>query len=208
MTKTQGLKIYVLTGLIIFTLLLIIVYIMLPGGKPVTFIKTDQIYDIIEDGDIICRLGDRLWSAMFKDFSIEDKRFSHIGIIQIVNDQVNVIHAEGTTKPEKDFVKAEPLADFLKVARSIGIYRLDNIKKNKISDLAMEYINVPFDWQFDMSDESKLYCTELLYVVLKRLMPDLELRTIFVKEIKKDIIPIDSISNSEYFSEILFISNL
>ena len=178
----------------------------MPRGKPVELINFDKIFENIEDGDIICRLGDRLWSQVFKDISEEDKRFSHIGIIRITDDQINVIHAEGTTKPDKDFVKEEPLTDFLKIARAIGIYRINDIDTaDKISDSAMEYIGIPFDWQFDMNDNSKLYCTELLYVILKNLDPDIELKTVFVKEMGKDIIPIDSISKSEHFSEILFV---
>jgi len=206
MIRTHNRKYFVLTGIIIFTILILIIFIfiIMPRGKPVVLIKEDVFYGILKNGDIICRLGDRLWSQIFKDFSADDKRFSHIGIIRINNERITVIHAEGTTKPGKDFVKEESLYDFLKVARAIGIYRIMDLDGNKISGLAMEYINVPFDWKFDMGDTSELYCTELLYIILKRLMPAFEFNTTYIKELGKDIIPIDSISNSEYFSEIYF----
>ena len=207
MIRTHNRKYFVLTGIIIFTILILIIFIfiIMPRGKPVVLIKEDVFYGILKNGDIICRLGDRLWSQIFKDFSADDKRFSHIGIIRINNERITVIHAEGTTKPGKDFVKEESLYDFLKVARAIGIYRIMDLDGNKISGLAMEYINVPFDWKFDMGDTSELYCTELLYIILKRLKPAFEFNTTYIKELGKDIIPIDSISNSEYFSEIYFI---
>ena len=179
----------------------------MPRSKPIVLIKKDAFHGLLKDGDIICRLGDRFWSQIFKDFSIDDKRFSHIGIIRINNNRITVIHAEGTTKPGKDFVKEELLDDFLKVAITIGIYRMIDLDENKISSTAMEYIGVPFDWKFDMGDASELYCTELLYIVLKRLKPTFEFNTAYIKELGKDIIPIDSISNSEHFSEILFIKN-
>jgi len=207
MIKTHNRKYFVLTGIIIFILLIFIifVYIIMPRGIPIVLIKEDTFYGILKDGDIICRLGNRLWSQIFKDFSIDDKRFSHIGIIRIYNDRITVIHAEGTARPGKDFVKEEPLEDFLKVARAIGIYRIMNLDGNKISNMAMEYIGVPFDWKFDIGDASEIYCTELLYIILKRLMPEFKFNTTYVKELKKDIIPIDSITNSEYFSEVFFI---
>jgi hypothetical protein len=179
----------------------------MPKGKPIVLIKEDAFYGILNDGDIICRLGDRLWSQVFKDFSIDDKRFSHIGIIRINNNRITVIHAEGTTKPGKDFVKEELLEDFLEVAIAIGVYRIIDFDRNRISGIAMEYIGVPFDWKFDMSDASELYCTELLYNILKRLMPTFELTTTYIKELEKDVIPIDSISNSDIFSEIYFLKN-
>ena len=55
-----------------------------------------------------------------------------------------------------------------------------------------------------MADESEIYCTELLYLILKRLMPEIELKTIYIKELGKRIVPLEAISNSEYFSEIYF----
>jgi len=203
MIKTHYLKYFVLTGIIISSLL-IFTFIIMPEDKPIVKIKKDAFSGLLNDGDIICRLGDRFWSQIFKDLSIDDKRFSHIGIIRINNDQITVIHAEGTTKPGKDFVKEELLDDFLNAAIAIGIYRIPDFDGSKISNIAMEYTGVPFDWKFDKDDASELYCTELLYNVLKRLMPSFEFNTAYVKELGRDIIPVDSISNSDFFSEIYF----
>jgi hypothetical protein len=201
-------KKYLLTGVIIFmvTLVSVLVYVFTPRGKPVEIGDTDELFSVVREGDIICRLGDRLWSELFKDISITDKRYSHMGIIRINGDDggIYVIHSEGTTEPGKDYVKEEPLGSFIKIARSVGIYRTNDADGGEISNLAAEYLGLPFDWQFDTQDESKLYCTELLYVVLKRLKPELELPVVFVKEAGKDIIPLDAVSNSQYFSEIYY----
>jgi len=206
MTKIHK-KYYVLIGIIIFTICItsIFVFILMPRGKSAELKEQNLLFENVKNGDIICRLGDRLWSQYFKDISIEDKRYSHMGIIRINNNQITVIHAEGTTKAGKDFVKEESLNDFIKIARAIGVYRINDIDDgNKIATLALEYLNLPFDWQFDMQDNSKIYCTELLYVILKRALPTIELKTIYIKELGKDIIPLDAISNSNYFSEIYY----
>jgi len=93
MIKTLNRKHCVLIGISIFSILIILVtvYILMPRGKPITKINTEPVFEVVKDGDIICRLGDRFWSHVFKDFSIEDKRFSHIGIIRILNDHITVI---------------------------------------------------------------------------------------------------------------------
>jgi len=182
-----------------------LVYITLPRGKPVVPEQYDRLFEIVKDGDVICRLGEMIWSQFFKDISLTDKRFSHTGIIRVKDGKITVIHAEGTTEPGKDYVKEEPLSDFLKIARAIGIYRIKNTDASQISNIAYEYIGVPFDWQFDMHNNSELYCTELLYAVLKRAVLELKLGTIYFKE-EKEIIPVDAISNSEYFSEVYFVS--
>ena len=193
-----------LSGVVIFILSIVLafVYILVPRGKPVEILETDVLFSVIKDGDIICRLGDRLWSQFFKDFSVTDKRYSHMGIVRINDDAVTVINAEGNTGHGRDFVSEITIEEFLRIARAVGIYRINDIDGKIISDLAVEYLDVPFDWQFDMTDESKLYCTELLYVILKRIMPELELKTTYVKELETNVITLDAISNSQYFSEV------
>ena len=185
----------------------VIVYILAPRGKPVIVQENKFPFETVEDGDIICRLGDRFWSKIFRDISVTDKRFSHMGIVRIRNDVITVIHAEGDTGHGRDFVNEIAFDDFVKIARAIGIYRINDIDGSQVSNLAMEYIGIPFDWQFDMEDNTKLYCTELLYVILKRIDPAFELGTTFCKELGKDIITLDSISNSGNFTEMCFFSS-
>jgi uncharacterized protein YycO len=166
------------------------------------YIKEDEILSSLKDGDIICRLGDRIWSIFFKELSPNDKRFSHLGIIRVRDNVISVINAEGLAVEGKDYVNEVSLKDFLKIAQSIGIYRLQTIEGNKISDTALEYIGHPFDWQFDMEEDNNLYCSELLYVILKKINPDIKLNTIWLKEIGKNIIPLDVCSQTEYFKEV------
>jgi uncharacterized protein YycO len=161
-----------------------------------------EILSSLKDGDIICRLGNRPWSAFFKELSPTDKRFSHLGIVRIRDNVVSVINAEGLAIEGKDYVNEVSLKEFLRIAQSIGIYRLRSIEGGKISDKALEYKGHPFDWQFDMEDDEKIYCSELLYVILKKLDINIELNKIWLKEIGKNIIPLDVCSQSEYFIEV------
>ena len=199
-------KRYVLPGIVIFaiTAVLAVIYITMPRGKPVILPDKEMLYSAVKDGDIICRLGDRLWSRYFKDMSVKDKRYSHLGIIRINNGQITVIHSEGDTGHGRDYVNEVSLEDFIKIARAIGVYRIKDMDGALISNAAIKYLGVPFDWDFDLSDESKIYCTELLYIILKRLKPELELPTAYLKQLGKDIIPLESISASEHFTEIFY----
>ncbi|MCL1814753.1 MAG: hypothetical protein FWG27_02880 [Treponema sp.] len=210
MKKPHNRKYYVLGGIIVFMLLIssMCIYIIMPRGRPLEIKKASALFGIVKDGDIICRLGDRLWSDIFSDLSIADKRYSHMGIIHISNGIITVIHAEGSTGHGMDFVSEVPLDNFLQVARRIGIYRINNIAGHEITQAALEYTGVPFDWQFDMDDDSKLYCTELLHVILKRIMPETKLDTVYFKTLGKKIIPLEAVSDSEYFSEIYYFDGI
>ena len=204
-------KHYLLIGIIAFAVLIasISVYVIMPRGSPVKLssIELEILSGIIKDGDIICRLGDRVWSQHFRDVSITDRRFSHMGIVRVVDGQITVVHAEGDTGHGVDFVNEIPLEEFIEFARAIGVYRIKNVDGSQISNLAVEYLGVPFDWRFDMSDGSKLYCTELLYVILRRLAPEIELKTVYINFLGRKIIPLEAISNSKYFYEIYFITS-
>jgi len=195
-----------IVGVLAFLVPLLFLLKKTPQLAPPKKIVAEDISVYLKDGDIICRLGDRLWSLFFKDISSIDKRFSHLGIIRINDNKITVINAEGRAIEGKDFVNEVDLDEFLEIAKAIGIYRLNDYDGKIISSAAMEYISYPFDWNFDLEDENKIYCTELLYAVLKKIAPEIELMKIFQKELKKEVIPLEAYSNSEYFDEILYIN--
>ena len=192
----------------IFTLLIaaLLCCVKIPQLMFYKKIKPNDISAYLKDGDIICRLGDRIWSYYFKDISFYDKRFSHLGIIRINDNKITVINAEGRAVEGKDFVNEVELDEFLKIAKSIGIYRLNGYDGEIISASAVEYIGYPFDWSFDLENNTKIYCTELLYVILKNIAPEIELKTVYQKELKKEIIPLEAVSNSDYFTEVYYLN--
>jgi len=192
-------------GIGIFLITALLAAINLPRKASEKRIYADDIAMYLEDGDIICRLGDRLWSVYFKDISPIDKRFSHLGIIRIADGVATVINAEGLAIQGKDFVNETDLDEFLSIAKAVGIYRLRGFEGRTVSNTAMEYIGYPFDWDFDLRDESKLYCTELLYAVMNKIAPDIQLQTFFQKELSREIVPLEAVSNSSYFMEIAYV---
>jgi len=171
-------------------------------SKPI--IVASEIILYLKDGDILCRLGDRFWSAQFRDLSPTNKKFSHLGIVRIRDGNVSVIHAEAWTE-KTDGVNEVPLEEFLRSALAIGVYRANFIEGAVLSDVAFEYKGRPFDWNFELKDDSKLYCTELLYVILKRVAPEIILKTRYINFFGKEIILLDAVSESDDFGEILAI---
>lgn len=196
-----------IAGIFAVLILALCATIKLLQSTPHPTIPAHDIAEHLQDGDIICRLGDRLWSTYFKDISDIDKRFSHLGIARITDDGITVINAEGRSTEGKDSVNESGLDEFLASAVAVGIYRLQNHDGKALSTAAMDYIGYPFDWNFDLQDDTKLYCTELLYAVLKKISPEIQLLTIFQKELNKKIIPLEAVSNSEYFKEVVYIKS-
>ena len=163
-----------------------------------------DVLPYLKDGDIILRLGDGPLSPMFRNVSPTDRRFSHLGIVRIRDETITVIHSLGVITNRNRGVEETSLERFLRNARSAGIFRTLSADGTAISDKALTFIGIPFDWSFNLSDDSRIYCTELLYVVLKYVAPDITLKTVFLDTIGKEIIPLDSISNSSAFYEVAY----
>jgi hypothetical protein len=179
-------------------------------GHTIILNNPPRLHDVIpylQDGDIILRMTEGTWSMMFREFSPIDKRFSHCGIVRIRDDEITVINALGSLSIPSLGVEETRLDRFIPVASAVGIYRVRDADGSVISDTAMLYMGRPFDFDFDMEDDSKVYCTELIYLALKPVKPENILPTIFVDEVKRQAIPIDSISNNPYIDEIVFFVN-
>lgn len=205
MTRRKILSIVAGCVVLILSMAIIILHIQRDSKRTKT-IDEVNISAFLEDGDIICRLGDRIWSLYFKNISPSDKRFSHLGIVRISDGDITVINAEGLAVEGRDSVNEVPLKDFLKIARAIGIYRVKNINGSIVSDEAIKYKGLPFDWEFDLTEEDALYCTELLHTVLKHIKPEIKLKTILIEEVDREIIPLDAISDSDDFIEVLYLA--
>jgi len=168
-------------------------------------IIVSDIISYLKDGDIILRQGDGPLSPMFRNLSLADKRFSHLGVVRIRDENVSVINSVGYIRNRQRGVEEVSLEKFLKVAYEIGVFRAKSTEGTLISDKATEYVGRPFDWDFDLNDESKIYCTELLYAILKHVSPEHNVTTMYLDVISKEVVPLDSISNSEDFEEIIYL---
>jgi hypothetical protein len=203
---TRALKIPVIAGIVVTGIVLPVLLFSshINTSREKVYYKAGEVAPYLRDGDIVCRLGDRLWSLYFSALSITDKRFSHLGIVHIEGETVTVINAEGLAVEGRDFVNEVSLQEFLNIARAIGVYRSKDIEGRLIANTALAYKGRPFDWKFDLLEENTIYCSELLYVILKQIAPAVHLETVFQKEIGKEILPLESVSRSEYFEEVYY----
>jgi hypothetical protein len=200
----------ILIGVILVILipLFVILLIDLRQKNNADAISEKEVAPFLQDGDVICRLGDRIWSLAFKEFSPVDKRFSHLGIILIKDDEIMVINAQGSRTGDTNTVTIEPLKDFLQYAQQAGIYRMKNPNyASQLSQHAFQYIGRPFDWDFNTDDDSELYCSELLSVSLKDISSEIPIPTVWIKELSRSIVPVDICVQSDYFSEVAYFAD-
>ena len=131
--------------------------------------SAETIKNKIQTGDIILRSGKGFISDVFRQFSLEDKRFSHAGIVSVEQNRIFVYHILGDERRQGSQVRKDLLDSFCNVKEnnSFAVYRYDlttNKKKNMVTNLKLfSEKKIKFDSHFDLATDSAMYCTELVY---------------------------------------------
>jgi hypothetical protein len=102
--------------------------------------------------------------------------YSHAGIIEQDGDTLFVIHSEASELTGIGHVKREPISIFLDEIKTWGVYRIDAQDSicDKIALFAKEYFvkEIPFDLDFDASNDREVYCTELVALAVNKALQD------------------------------------
>lgn len=119
---------------------------------------------MVENGDLVFRRDNGVWSKIFINASTRERRFSHAGIVAITNGCVGVIHADANELTGTGRVRFEEWRGFFSESADGAVFRYNGEAtiRNKIVDEAKKRLNVPFDSGFDMTQTNKLYCSEFV----------------------------------------------
>ncbi len=142
----------------------------------------DSIYPkltkAIQTGDIVTRLGNDLTSTMLAKINLHDKSYSHIGIASIEHDTIFIYHALGGEFNPSQKLRRETLWSFAHPNdnKKIGIFRF-NFSSAEINTLQQiiqsQYKKeIPFDMDFDLATDDKLYCAEFVAKALDKTKKD------------------------------------
>jgi len=130
----------------------------------------DSIKQKLQNGDIILRFGYGFVSDKIVNHLDEKYQISHCGIIKKIEGKLQVIHSDSSQDKAKDGTLIIDFNTFTNEShpKSIIIVRLkntDSITLDKIVNLAEKYAQkrILFDYTFNTSDDTKLFCTELVH---------------------------------------------
>jgi len=130
--------------------------------------KIDSLKKLIHDGDIITRTGNDFTSESLRQMNMRDKTYSHCGIAYIENDTTFVYHAIGGDFNPNQALKKETFETFVQPLenRGFGIFRFIQTEKEneQLKRICQELhrINLPFDMDFDLKTDDKMYCAEFV----------------------------------------------
>lgn len=161
--------------------------------------------DLLHEGDLAFRCGVSVESIIVK---IADQigSYSHVGIVVKEQNEwkiVHIVNGESENTNGKEIIKKEPVSQFFRTDRSKAglILRYDTTDevRRHLTQKAFELSQKElfFDHSYDLTDSSKMYCTELIQNIFLSSGIDLTegRRSVFPGSKNKIIFPSDIFKN-------------
>lgn len=133
-------------------------------------VRDDVPLDSLRDGDMALRQGTGLDSEAVLRLDSAGGQYSHIGIVVSDNGKWKVVHAvPGESRDGIDRVKIEPIDTFFLSTRAAhgAVMRLRGcsaVAAREAAQSAARLVGVPFDYNYNWQDTTRLYCTQLIAV--------------------------------------------
>lgn len=137
-----------------------------PGAERAAFLTG---FTDLRAGDLIFRRGRSLEShaVLLAD---ESSRYSHVGIVVLRGETPLVVHTVPATEDDPGGARADPLQAFLSTenATAAAVFRLKDDPSSAAAEAARKASTfaenaVPFDSAFDLAEQERLYCAELVW---------------------------------------------
>jgi len=147
-------------------------------ANPANFVAIDSAIHLLKDGDLALRTGADAISVMLRGMNMRDKTYSHCGIVMIEQGYPFVYHSiGGEDNPDSHLQRDSACHFFSPVSNErMGIARLDMDSPQiaRLHQIVRRYFaaGVPFDMDFDLRTNDKLYCAEFVYKSVQEALQD------------------------------------
>ncbi len=165
----------------IFIFILLVLILSCKGKREKKEIIPQEVLTQLLEGDLILRAGTDVVSEGIKMMNEKDKSFSHAGIVIKDKDgKTKIAHSISLGNGKKSLISEDLIEQFLNPEENSGfmILRYDEIVdyKGQISEEVrkMRLEGIEFDHKMDFKSDEKMYCTEFIYKVFKRVNKNFE----------------------------------
>lgn len=120
-------------------------------------------------GDIVLSRGSGFWSDVFAGLNRRDRRYSHAGIVVNDGGNLKVVHAAADDDGSNGSVRLDGFDRFTAEAQWFTLLRLDDraaAGRMASAALSMHAAALPFDFEFKLTNERAVYCSELVWHAL------------------------------------------
>lgn len=147
-------------------------------SNPENIKSIDSAVQLLRDGDLALRTGADATSVMLRQMNMSDKTYSHCGIVMLENGYPFVYHSiGGEDNPDAKLRRDSASVFFTPVSNErLGVARLDVSQQQveKLRTVAHRYwqAGIPFDLDFDILSDDRLYCAEFVYKAVREATAD------------------------------------
>ena len=137
--------------------------------NPANKAAIDSALHLLRNGDLVLRTGADVISVMLRQMNLRDKTYSHCGIVMIEDGYPFIYHSIGGEDNPDERLRRDSAAFFFSPIYNerMGIARLDLTAEQigQLDTIVRRYYTarIPFDLDFDMATDDKLYCAEFVY---------------------------------------------
>lgn len=162
----------------------------------------------IESGDLVFRTGRDMVSRIVLSQG-DQARFSHVGIIVRRPEGIFVAHSIPKEENDAGGVVLEPISKFFSSENAVdgAFYRVSGVSRKArkaAADYALTQLGKPFDDEFSIADNERIYCSEL--VIKAYLAKGVDLRAgsapVTVMMVQEPVFPPESIRHNKRISAI------
>ncbi|HVB04564.1 MAG TPA: hypothetical protein VNE41_12695 [Chitinophagaceae bacterium] len=160
---------------------------MVPGSPGLSEKRLEDRYNdsliiqaswLVRDGDLVMRTGNDFISLTLRQFSLQDKTYSHSGLVQIDGGRIRVFNAIGGEDNPNQTLRRDSFGYFCDPAYNFGFavyrYNLNRVQLKRLDSIENRYYDerVKFNMSFDLKTDNRLYCTEFVYKSLLKATGD------------------------------------
>ena len=138
----------------------------------------------LADGMLVLRKGNDVISDIFSKLNRTDQSFSHCGIAFFENNHWMVYHSIGGEDNPNQKLRRDSFKKFVIPSDNtgFGICNLQ-LKKQEVNKLhsildSLYHKEIPFDMQFDLNSNDRLYCAEMVYKAIQQAVDNDSLFTV------------------------------
>ncbi len=139
---------------------------------------TDSSVRLLRNGDMVLRTGADATSYMLRQMNLTNKTYSHCGIVMMEDGYPFVYHSIGGEDNPDEKLRRDSASSFFNPGYNerLGIARLDMAPPQiaALHTIVKRYYKaaIPFDLDFDLASDDKLYCAEFVYKAIREATDD------------------------------------
>jgi len=141
-------------------------------------VAIDSAVRLLQSGDLVLRTGADAISVMLRQMNLRDKTYSHCGIVMVENGYPFIYHSIGGEDNPDERLRRDSASFFFSPVYNerLGVarFQIDTAQIGQLQQIVRRYYQarVPFDMDFDLGTDDRLYCAEFVYKAVQEATSD------------------------------------